>query len=30
GRYGDEEMFDTDVLDGDEVLVEPEVTIKDV
>ncbi|GJY95972.1 retrovirus-related pol polyprotein from transposon TNT 1-94 [Tanacetum coccineum] len=30
GRYGDKEMFDTDVLDGDEVLVEPEVTIKDV
>ncbi|GJS41068.1 hypothetical protein Tco_0566111, partial [Tanacetum coccineum] len=30
GRYGDEEMFDTDVLDGDEVLAEPEVTIKDV
>ncbi|GKE67633.1 hypothetical protein Tco_1521794 [Tanacetum coccineum] len=29
-RYGDEEMFDTGVLDGDEVLVEPEVTIKDV
>ncbi|GJX81684.1 hypothetical protein Tco_0331165 [Tanacetum coccineum] len=30
GRYGDEEMFDTGVLDGDEVLTEPEVTIKDV
>ncbi|GJU77531.1 putative ribonuclease H-like domain-containing protein [Tanacetum coccineum] len=30
GRYGDEEMFDTGVLDGDEVLAEPEVTIKDV
>ncbi|GJZ40933.1 hypothetical protein Tco_0587819 [Tanacetum coccineum] len=30
GRYGDEEMFDTDVLDGDEVLAEPEVTVKDV
>ncbi|GJR80339.1 hypothetical protein Tco_0151124 [Tanacetum coccineum] len=30
GRYGDEEMFDTSVLDGDEVLAEPEVTIKDV
>ncbi|GJY40132.1 putative ribonuclease H-like domain-containing protein [Tanacetum coccineum] len=30
GRYGDEEMFDTCVLDGDEVLAEPEVTIKDV
>ncbi|GKB09095.1 hypothetical protein Tco_0837407 [Tanacetum coccineum] len=30
GRYDDEEMFDTDVLDGDEVLAEPEVTIKDV
>ncbi|GJT00912.1 hypothetical protein Tco_0822081 [Tanacetum coccineum] len=30
GRYGDEEMFDTGVLDGDEVLVEPEVTVKDV
>ncbi|GJW57037.1 putative ribonuclease H-like domain-containing protein [Tanacetum coccineum] len=28
GRYGDEEMFDTYVLDGDEVLAEPEVTIK--
>ncbi|GJX32013.1 putative ribonuclease H-like domain-containing protein [Tanacetum coccineum] len=28
GRYGDEEMFDTDVLDGDEVLAEPEVTEK--
>ncbi|GKC99283.1 hypothetical protein Tco_1169558, partial [Tanacetum coccineum] len=30
GRYGDEEMFDTSVLDGDEVLAEPDVTIKDV
>ncbi|GJS36563.1 hypothetical protein Tco_0534945 [Tanacetum coccineum] len=30
GRYGDEEMFDTSVLDGDEVLAEPKVTIKDV
>ncbi|GJU64706.1 hypothetical protein Tco_1246541 [Tanacetum coccineum] len=30
GRYGDEEMFDTCVLDGDEVLAEPEVTDKDV
>ncbi|GJZ24963.1 hypothetical protein Tco_0562422 [Tanacetum coccineum] len=30
GRYGDEEMFDTGVLDDDEVLAEPEVTIKDV
>ncbi|GKD33597.1 hypothetical protein Tco_1249106 [Tanacetum coccineum] len=30
GQYGDEEMFDTCVLDGDEVLAEPEVTIKDV
>ncbi|GJZ99923.1 hypothetical protein Tco_0672474 [Tanacetum coccineum] len=30
GRYGDEEMFDAGVLDGDEVLAEPEVTIKDV
>ncbi|GJU41079.1 hypothetical protein Tco_1194036 [Tanacetum coccineum] len=30
GRYGDEEMFDTCVLDGDEVLAEPEVTVKDV
>ncbi|GJR51819.1 hypothetical protein Tco_1402340 [Tanacetum coccineum] len=29
GRYGDEEMFNTCVLDGDEVLAEPEVTIKD-
>ncbi|GKC76684.1 hypothetical protein Tco_1127458 [Tanacetum coccineum] len=29
GRYGDEEMFDTGVLD-DEVLVKPEVTITDV
>ncbi|GKC75458.1 hypothetical protein Tco_1126232, partial [Tanacetum coccineum] len=28
--YGDEEMFDTCVFDGDEVLAEPEVTIKDV
>ncbi|GJU65387.1 hypothetical protein Tco_1247222 [Tanacetum coccineum] len=30
GRYGDEEMFDTGVLDGDEVLAKPEVTVKDV
>ncbi|GKB40667.1 hypothetical protein Tco_0885609 [Tanacetum coccineum] len=30
GRYGDEEMFDTGFLDGDEVLAEPEVTVKDV
>ncbi|GKD31212.1 hypothetical protein Tco_1241990 [Tanacetum coccineum] len=30
GRYGDEEIFDTGVLDGDEVLAEPEVTIEDV
>ncbi|GJX78565.1 hypothetical protein Tco_0326714 [Tanacetum coccineum] len=30
GRYGDEEMFDTIVLDDDEVLAELEVTIKDV
>ncbi|GJR71119.1 putative ribonuclease H-like domain-containing protein [Tanacetum coccineum] len=30
GRYGNEEIFDTSVLDGDEVLAEPEVTIKDV
>ncbi|GJW63823.1 hypothetical protein Tco_0115707 [Tanacetum coccineum] len=30
GRYGDEEMFDTCILDGDEVLAEPEVTVKDV
>ncbi|GJR70659.1 hypothetical protein Tco_0016724 [Tanacetum coccineum] len=29
-RYGDEEMFDTGVLDDEEVLEEPEVTIKDV
>ncbi|GKD17937.1 hypothetical protein Tco_1207095 [Tanacetum coccineum] len=29
-RYGDEEMFDTGVLNGDEVLAEPEVTVKDV
>ncbi|GJS80129.1 putative ribonuclease H-like domain-containing protein [Tanacetum coccineum] len=28
GRYGDEEMFDTYVLDGDEVLAEPEVPVK--
>ncbi|GJT15143.1 hypothetical protein Tco_0873849 [Tanacetum coccineum] len=27
GRYGDEEMFDTCVLDGDEVLAEPEVNL---
>ncbi|GKF01070.1 hypothetical protein Tco_0027993, partial [Tanacetum coccineum] len=30
GRYGDEEMFDTDVLDSEEVLAESEVTVKDV
>ncbi|GKC38414.1 hypothetical protein Tco_1050798 [Tanacetum coccineum] len=30
GRYSDEKMFDTSVLYGDEVLAEPEVTIKDV
>ncbi|GKE20031.1 hypothetical protein Tco_1431543 [Tanacetum coccineum] len=30
GRYSNEEIFDTDVLDGNEVLTEPEVTIKDV
>ncbi|GKB17204.1 retrovirus-related pol polyprotein from transposon TNT 1-94 [Tanacetum coccineum] len=30
GRYGDEEIFNTCVLDGDEVLVEPKVTVKDV
>ncbi|GJS01153.1 retrovirus-related pol polyprotein from transposon TNT 1-94 [Tanacetum coccineum] len=30
GRHGDEEMFDIGVLDGDEVLAEPEVTVKDV
>ncbi|GJU03316.1 hypothetical protein Tco_1113654 [Tanacetum coccineum] len=30
GRYGDEEIFDTCVLDGDDVLVELEVTVKDV
>ncbi|GKG44789.1 hypothetical protein Tco_0486227, partial [Tanacetum coccineum] len=30
GRYGDEEMFDTGVLDGNEVLAESEVTVKDV
>ncbi|GJZ08363.1 putative ribonuclease H-like domain-containing protein [Tanacetum coccineum] len=30
GRYGDEEMFDTCVLDSDEVLAEPNVTVKDV
>ncbi|GJY51501.1 hypothetical protein Tco_0442348 [Tanacetum coccineum] len=29
GRYGDEEVFDTGVLDEDEVLAELEVTIKD-
>ncbi|GJS64877.1 hypothetical protein Tco_0679441 [Tanacetum coccineum] len=29
-RYGDEEMFDTSIIDGDEVLAEPEVTVKDV
>ncbi|GJV32625.1 hypothetical protein Tco_1393025 [Tanacetum coccineum] len=29
-RYGDEEMFDIGVLDGDEVLAEPEVIVKDV
>ncbi|GJV42421.1 hypothetical protein Tco_1420861 [Tanacetum coccineum] len=30
GRFGDEEMFDTGVLDGDEVLEKPEATVKDV
>ncbi|GKF54234.1 hypothetical protein Tco_0161144, partial [Tanacetum coccineum] len=30
GRCGDEEMFDTGVLDGNEVLAELEVTVKDV
>ncbi|GJR86079.1 hypothetical protein Tco_0210090 [Tanacetum coccineum] len=30
GRYGDEEIFDTGVHDGDEVLAELEVTVKDV
>ncbi|GKG14995.1 hypothetical protein Tco_0354595, partial [Tanacetum coccineum] len=30
GRYGDDIMFDVSVLDGDEVLAEPEVTVKDV
>ncbi|GKD84160.1 hypothetical protein Tco_1350999 [Tanacetum coccineum] len=30
GRYGDEEMFDTSVLDDEEVLAELEVTSKDV
>ncbi|GKC69300.1 hypothetical protein Tco_1115183 [Tanacetum coccineum] len=30
GRYCDEEMFDTGVLVGYEVLAEPEVTVKDV
>ncbi|GJS47521.1 putative ribonuclease H-like domain-containing protein [Tanacetum coccineum] len=30
GRYGDEEMFNTSVLNGDEVLAELKVTIKDV
>ncbi|GJU82259.1 hypothetical protein Tco_1284624 [Tanacetum coccineum] len=30
GRYGDKEMFNTGVLDDDEVLAELEVTIKDV
>ncbi|GJX38105.1 hypothetical protein Tco_0251408 [Tanacetum coccineum] len=30
GMYGDEEMFDTGVLDGDEVLAKLEVTVKDV
>ncbi|GJS52953.1 hypothetical protein Tco_0626315 [Tanacetum coccineum] len=30
GRYSDEEMFDIGVLDGDEVLAESEVTVKDV
>ncbi|GKE11876.1 hypothetical protein Tco_1415427, partial [Tanacetum coccineum] len=29
-RYGDEEVFDTAVLDGDEVLAKLEVTVKDV
>ncbi|GJT74182.1 hypothetical protein Tco_1040907 [Tanacetum coccineum] len=28
GRYGDEEIFDTCILDGDDVLAEPEVTEK--
>ncbi|GJT74540.1 hypothetical protein Tco_1041265 [Tanacetum coccineum] len=30
GRYSNEEMFDTVVLDGDAVLAESEVTVKDV
>ncbi|GJW34804.1 uncharacterized mitochondrial protein-like protein [Tanacetum coccineum] len=30
GRYSDEEMFNTGVLDGDEVLAESKVTVKDV
>ncbi|GKD40245.1 hypothetical protein Tco_1260452 [Tanacetum coccineum] len=30
GRYSDEEMLDTSVLDDDEVLAEPEVNVKDV
>ncbi|GJX41437.1 hypothetical protein Tco_0256427 [Tanacetum coccineum] len=30
GRYGNEEIFDTGVLDGDDVLAEQEVTVKDV
>ncbi|GJR70866.1 hypothetical protein Tco_0016931 [Tanacetum coccineum] len=30
GRYCNEEMFDTGVLVGDEVLAEPKVTVKDV
>ncbi|GJT52018.1 hypothetical protein Tco_0978175 [Tanacetum coccineum] len=29
-RYGDEEIFDTGILDDDEVLAEPEVIVKDV
>ncbi|GJZ61282.1 hypothetical protein Tco_0617419 [Tanacetum coccineum] len=29
-RYGNKEMFDTGVLDGDDVLAEQEVTVKDV
>ncbi|GJU42624.1 hypothetical protein Tco_1195581 [Tanacetum coccineum] len=30
GSHSDEEMLDTGVLDDDEVLAEPEVTVKDV
>ncbi|GJU07616.1 putative ribonuclease H-like domain-containing protein [Tanacetum coccineum] len=30
GRYGDEEIFDTCILDGDDVLAEPEVTVKNM